>query len=248
MEILSSRLLAAFKHGFTTRLGGVSRPPYESLNLGGSVGDDPAHVAANWTRLRAATGLGFARVKQVHGCQVVRADRAHEPEEEADIVVTSSPGVAACVSVADCVPVLLADPRTGAVAAIHAGWRGTLARAAAVAVAALARDFGARPGDLLAAVGPSIGPCCYDVSADLAEQFRLEFGPTVAEARAVGSRLDLWLANELTLLGVGLERARVEVLRRCTSCETDLLFSHRRGEGKTGRQVGFIAPRSAGLS
>jgi hypothetical protein len=205
-------------------------------------------VAANWTRLRETTGLGFARVKQVHGCRVVRADGPHEPSEEADIVVTSTPGVGACVSVADCVPVLLADPRTGAVAAIHAGWRGTLARAAAVAVEALVRDFGARPGDLLAVVGPSIGPCCYDVSPDLAEQFRAELGPTVAEPRTVGSRLDLWLANELTLQHAGLERGQIEVLRRCTSCESDLLFSHRRGAGKTGRQVGFIAPGRTPLS
>lgn len=241
MRLLRSALLDAFPHGFTTRDGGVSPAPWDSLNLGGAVGDDPARVAENWRRLEGACGLAFARVRQVHGARVLRADAGTAPVEEADAVLTTSPGVAACVSVADCVPVLLADPATGAVAAVHAGWRGTIARIAAAAVDALAREAGAAPGRLLAAIGPSIGPCCYEVSPDLAARFRAEIGP-VATGGAP-PRLDLWEANRTVLVAAGVRPDRIEVLGRCTSCEREVFFSHRRDAGRTGRQMAFIAPQ-----
>lgn len=244
MRILQAALLAGFPHGFTTRAGGGSGPPWDTLNLGGAVGDDPARVAENWARLERATGLAFARVAQVHGARVVAARAPTAPVEEADGVVSSAPGVAACVSVADCVPVLLADPETGAVAAIHAGWRGTLARAAAEGVAALGREAGATPGRLLAAVGPSIGPCCYEVSPDLAARFAGALGAdVVAAAGRPAPRLDLWAANARALRDAGVPPERVETLGRCTACERDVFFSHRRDAGRTGRQVAFIAPR-----
>jgi YfiH family protein len=240
MEILTSALLAGFPHGFTTRAGGASRPPFDALNLGGAVGDDPAAVAENWARLREATGLGFARVRQVHGVRAVRAERAGDPLEEADAVVSMARGLAACVSVADCVPVLLADPESGAVAAVHAGWRGTIAGAAAEGVAALARAAGAPPGRLLAAIGPSIGPCCYEVSPDLADRFGRQISPDVV---LPGPHLDLWAANARVLAAAGIAQDRIDVLRRCTACEPGVFFSHRRDAGRTGRQVAYIAPR-----
>jgi YfiH family protein len=181
-------------------------------------------------------------VRQVHGARVVRLDGACEPGEEADAVVSATPGVAATVSVADCVPLLLADPGSGAVAAVHAGWRGTLARAAAEGVRALAREARAAPARLLAAIGPSIGPCCYEISADLADRFGEVFGEDVLR-RGERPHLDLWIANHRALLEAGLGPDRVEILGRCTSCERDLFFSHRRDGGRTGRQVGFAAPR-----
>jgi YfiH family protein len=243
MRILESPLLAPFPHGFTTRDGGVSAPPYDRLNLGGLVGDDPERVAENWRRLERATGLAFARVRQVHGARVVRADVAGPPAEEADAVLSARAGVAACVAVADCVPVLLADPDSGAVAAVHAGWRGTLARAAAEGVAALAREVGATPQRLLAAVGPSIGPCCYEVSDELAARFEAELGPA-ALAPGGRARLDLWRANVRVLALAGVDERRVDVLGRCTACEREVFFSHRRDAGRTGRQMAFIAPRA----
>ncbi len=243
MRILESPLLAGFPHGFTTREGGVSDAPWDTLNLGGLVGDDPLRVAENWRRLERATGLAFARVKQVHGARVVRAGGPTRPVEEADAVLSALEGVAACVSVADCVPVLLADPGSGIVAAVHAGWRGTLAGASAEAVAALCREIGTPPDRLLAAVGPSIGPCCYEVSHDLAARFGQEIG---AEVVAAGERprLDLWRANARVLTRAGVAPDRIEVLGRCTSCERDVFFSHRRDAGRTGRQTAFIAPRA----
>jgi YfiH family protein len=242
MDLLSSPLLAAFPHGFTTRRGGASTPPFASLNLGGAVGDEAEAVEANWRALRAATGLEFARVRQVHGDRVLVARAPSPPVEEADAVLSTTPGLAASVAVADCVPVLIGDPRSGGVVAVHAGWRGTLARVAARAVEALGREVGAHTCDLLAAIGPAIGPCCYEVSPDLAQVFRADLGARVAEPHAGGSRVDLWLANEIVLRQAGLCRERIEVLGRCTACEPGAFYSHRRERGRTGRQVGFIAP------
>lgn len=247
MEILRSRLLEAFPHGFTTRSGGVSPAPWDALNLGGAVGDDPERVARNWERLRSAVGLGFARARQVHGDRVIEATAPHDPLEDADAIATATGGVAACVSVADCVPVLLADPRSGAVAAVHAGWRGTLAGIASTAVAFMSERFGAQPGDVLAAVGASIGPCCYEVDPALASRFAAAFGPAVADERRARPRLDLWMANERALRAAGVRRERIEVLGKCTACDPDRFYSHRRDRGQTGRQVGFIAPPRSSL-
>jgi YfiH family protein len=239
---LTSALLRAFPHGFSTRQGGVSPAPWDSLNLGGAVGDEPARVAENWRRLEQATGLGFARVLQVHGARVVSAAAPSAPCEEADVVVSRTAGVAACVAVADCVPVLIADPASGAVAAVHAGWRGTVARAAAAAVDRLVEESGARPAGLLAAIGPSIGPCCYEVSPDLAVRFEDAFGPGVVDRARGAPRLDLWESNARALAAAGLRPERIDRLGRCTACDAGAFFSHRRDGGATGRQVAWIAP------
>jgi polyphenol oxidase len=245
MVLLSSALLAGFPHGFTTRHGGVSQAPWESLNLGAATGDDLGAVDGNWGRLRQETGLTFARVRQVHGCRVVRREdpvAQADQADEADAVITSRPGLAACVLTADCAPVLIGDPRTGAVAAVHAGWRGTLARAAARAVEALVRDFGVQPENLLAAIGPAIGPCCYEVSPDLAKRFVDEIGPSVSMVHPRAPRVDLWSANEVVLREAGVSPERIEIIDRCTACDAESFFSHRRDGPRTGRQVGFIAP------
>ena len=240
MELLTSSLLADVPHGFTTRAGGASAAPFDALNLGDLVGDDPAAVAENWRRLEAATGLRFARVRQVHGARVIAAAGPSAPRDEADAVVSGLPGVAACVSVADCVPVLLASPEGRAVAAVHAGWRGSEARAAAEGARALARAAGVGTGRLRAVVGPSIGPCCYEVSEDLAARFEAAFGAAVVRRGEGGPRLDLWAANLAALREAGVEQ--VEALGRCTACDPARFYSHRRDGGRTGRMVAFAAP------
>jgi YfiH family protein len=240
MELLRSHLLADFPHGFTTRTGGSSAAPFDTLNFGDLVEDAPEAVAENWRRLEQATGLGFARVRQVHGALVIAGAAPSAPCQEADGVVSASAGLAASVAIADCVPILLARADRSAVAAIHAGWRGTLARIAAEGVRSLA-GAGAGTGEApLAVIGPSIGPCCYEVSADLAARFAAAFGPRVIQVGPGRPRLDLWAANERALRDAGV--ARVAILRRCTACEPRFFFSHRREGGRTGRMVAFIAP------
>jgi len=130
------------------------------------------------------------------------------------------------------------------VAAVHAGWRGSLARVAAEAVRVLKEEAGVPPARLLACVGPSIGPCCYEVSAELGQRFSAELGPDLVHPGARSPRLDLWAANRKALLEAGLLADRVETLRRCTSCEAAVFFSHRRDGGRTGRQVAFVAARA----
>jgi len=242
MLILSSALLAGFPHGFTTRDGGASRDPFTGLNLSVATGDEERAVDENWDRLRQETGLAFARVRQVHGSAVLRREAPSLPLDEADAVVTIRSGLAACVLTADCVPILLGDPCTGAVAAVHAGWRGTIARAAARAVEALQREYGAHPENLLAAVGPAIGPCCYEVAAELAERFAAAIGPSTCMVHPRTPRVDLWTANEQVLREAGVPAERIEVIERCTACDAESFFSHRRDGARTGRQVGFIAP------
>lgn len=243
VAFIQSPLLAGFPHGFTTRQGGGSQAPFDSLNLGGGVGDDPARVATNWAIVERETGLSFARVRQVHGARAVRLEAASKPVVEADAVLSRTPGLAACVAVADCVPILLADPASGVVAAVHAGWRGTIAGVAREAVRALQAELGAAPSRLLATIGPAIGPCCYEVAPELAARFAAEIGPGVVRAGPTPA-LDLWAANAALLRAAGVPPDRIETLRRCTSCERELFFSHRRDVGRTGRQVAFIAPRA----
>jgi len=172
LPLLVSPLFEAdFVHGFTTRAGGVSAPPFDTLNLGGKWGDDPARVVENRRRLAGAVPGRCYVARQVHGPAIVRV-RAGEGAEaiarvEADGLVSDAVGVSLGVFVADCIPALIADPRTGAFASVHAGWRGTVAGVLPAAVRALATEFGARPGDLRIALGPAIGPCCFEVGEEV---------------------------------------------------------------------------------
>lgn len=267
---------AGLLHGFSTREGGVSEGPFASLNVSRTVGDDPAHVAENLARLARAAGLArgpaaFATASQVHGDRVLHARweagaaafdellPESEPRAEvsgerpapggpphADAVVSLAPGLAATVRVADCTPILLHDPKSGAVAAVHSGWRGTRLRIAARGARALAQAAGARPQDLVAAIGPCIGRCCYQVSADLAVLFREAFGPGAAGDPAEGKpHLDLRFCIEQALLEAGLLPGAIEQVDGCTSCDAGRFFSHRRDRGVSGRQLAFVAPRGS---
>jgi YfiH family protein len=248
---LRSRLLPV-PHGFCTREGGVSEGPFASLNLGFSVGDARAHVEENYRRLAAYAGAplqALHRVSQVHGDRVLQvqaraaAAAAESPpptEGEADGLWTEAPGEWVAVSTADCVPILLVDPEGLRVAAVHSGWRGTDARIAARAVDLLVAR-GARPGSLLAAVGPCIQACCYEVSAELGERFESGFGAEVVDRGQGRVHLDLGRAVRRTLEAAGLAPGHVDVLPDCTSCDARRFFSHRRDAGRTGRHLSFVA-------
>ncbi|HWT90254.1 MAG TPA: polyphenol oxidase family protein [Solirubrobacterales bacterium] len=217
--------LGSARAAFSTRLGGVSEPPFESLNLDLLTGDAEEAVVENQRRMAAALGLEreqlpFAR--QVHGTALVdhRVNSA-EGIVEADGHVVGEPGSAALVFVADCLPVALAGP--GGVAVVHAGWRGL----AGGILAAGAEAVGATS----AAIGPGIGPCCYEVGDEVLGAFA-DLGEGVAQGRM----LDLPEVARRRLAEAGVER--VESAGLCTSCEPELFFSHRRDEGRTGRQAG----------
>ncbi len=252
-RFLTSRLLsgAGVVHGFSLRAGGVSIGPYASLNLGGSVGDEPEAVSENHRRLRLAAGIEseVATAHQVHGDRVVDA-RGREvlapsgPQEEgADALLALDAGETVGVRVADCVPILLHDEELGISAAVHSGWRGTRLAVAARAVRALQHATGAEPGRMLAAIGPGIGRCCYEVSPQLAATFRSLFGPEAADDPALREKphLDLRYCIQSALLRAGLSFGRIEQVEGCTSCDSASFFSHRRDKGLTGRHLAFIS-------
>ncbi len=242
-ELLTSRRLPV-PHGFSTRLGGVSEGPYASLNLGPAVGDLPERVAENHRRLLAAAGLAegsLGTVTQVHGDRVWEIKSAPDPSlagVEGDALWTSTPGAAVGVRTADCVPVLLVDPVGKRVAAIHSGWKGTELEISARAVEALVRQ-GTRASDLLAAIGPSIRGCCYQVSAAVADRFRGRFDGAVRDAGGT-PHLDLAVAVRATLETAGLTSAHIDLLPECTSCASTQFFSHRRDRSLSGRQLSFV--------
>jgi YfiH family protein len=255
--LVSSRLeppaFPGFAHAFTTRLGGVSEPPFDALNLGGKWGDAPDSVAENRRRLRLAVGGGQLMVaRQVHGAAIARV-RAGDSAEAvarlaADGLCSDLPGVVLGMFVADCIPALLADPRTGAFAAVHAGWRGTVAGVLPAAVRALAAEFGARPGELRIALGPAIGPCCFEVGDEVAAAF----GALFPDARARGvvlpsprgtpekSHVDLKAANRLLLERAGVAPEAIDAGPECTHCDRARFFSFRRDGSSTGQQMGLI--------
>jgi YfiH family protein len=232
-------------HAFLTRLGGVSAPPFNTLNLGHTVGDDLAAVEENHQRAFAALRISREQVVspyQVHGAHVRPVGQAHTGtvQPATDGLLTTTPGVALLLRFADCVPLLLFDPVHRAVGLIHAGWKGTAAGVVPAAVAAFTHHIGSRPGDLWAGVGPAIGPCCYQVEPDMAEAIARAC-PDEADViqqrdgaqRDVGLYLDLPGAVRAQLKAAGI--GQVEMANLCTACHTKEWFSHRAEHGRTGR-------------
>lgn len=234
---------AGAAHGFSTRRGGVSPPPWDTLNLGGSRGDDPANVGENFRRFCAAVGAdpdALVKNQQVHGTRirpVTAADIMASPAEpgvvEADGLITDVPGVCLTIFSGDCIPILLFDPVRRCAAAAHAGWRGAAAGIAAEAVRAMTEDYGCRPENILAAIGPGIGPCCFETHADVPDGLRAGLG---AEAepfiRPTSGRegkfsVDLKGVNTRWLVRAGLSPSHVAVCPACTACDRGDFWSHR---------------------
>jgi YfiH family protein len=236
-------------HGFLGREGGVSRGPFATLNLSYWVGDNSRFVDVNWQRARMLMprGVRFAQLNQVHGKAIHTVVPSYfgDPRPAGDGLVTTAAGLVLCVFTADCVPVLLADDQRGVIGALHAGWRGTLAGVPAAGVRAMVRQ-GARPAVIRAALGPAIGPCCYEVEAALAEQFARRIPSARAHTRA-GVRpdkayLDLRGIVADQLVAAGLERGAIQSVGPCTRCTSERYFSRRAAGGSpTGLQLSFIA-------
>jgi YfiH family protein len=220
---------------FSTRIGGVSRGPFESLNLGWLTEDDPEHVVMNWRVVCTLVGVDHGELafnRQVHGADV-REARTGDRGRPGDGLWSERSGLAMLATTADCLPVALVRVRgeRPALALLHAGRLGLLAGVLEAGVAALGG------GRLAAAIGPGIGPCCYEVGADIAAAYVDRFGEDVVRGR----HLDLWTSAERALREAGV--ADVERLDLCTSCHPELFFSHRRDGGRTGRQgvIGYVA-------
>lgn len=235
-------------HAVFTRQGGLSPDPWNSLNLGGTVGDERERVLEN--RYRAFRALGrepgsMFDVWQVHSADVVIAKAPHfsqPPEFKADAILTDQPGVTLFMRFADCVPILLHDPAKGVVGIVHAGWQGTVKKILKETIRVMQVAYDSNPADILAAIGPSIGPDHYEIGPDVIERVRASFnGDSQALLQTHAGRIhfDLWAANRLTLEQAGV--GQVEVAELCTACHPVDWYSHRAQHGKTGRFGALIA-------
>jgi len=243
-DIFSDSLL----QGVFTRRGGVSSAPWHSLNLGGSVGDDPAHVAENRIHVFNSMGRSPASIHDVwlvHGTDIVYADAPRpltEPAVKADILLTNNPEVSLFMRFGDCVPIMLHDPKKNVIGMAHAGWMGTVRGVVKAALQGMQSHYGCNPKDIVAGIGPSIGVDHYEVGADVVSQFQEKY-PTdvdrVLQTRNGSVYLDLWTANVIQLHSAGVEQ--IQVSEVCTACHLDDWFSHRAEKGKTGRFGALMA-------
>jgi len=279
LRILQASTLAKIPwlvHGFSTRPGGVSELQGEKvLNLGFAEWDSKENVLENRRRFQSALGadgLTLVTLRQIHS-DVVRL--LHAPLAEpcrGDASATNRASLLLAVQTADCVPILLVDPKKRAVAAVHAGWRGTLQRIVTKTIGTMHMQFGTKPADLLAAIGPSIGGCCYEVGTEVAVEFKSQFpnasdwfdelrtgdepnplqwlnmSPPGHQPPPKKVLLDLRKANCAQLLVAGLRPQNIIVSDLCTACRRDLLFSYRKEGAKTGRLMSVIGIKGSSLS
>lgn len=224
----------------STRHGGVSPAPYHSLNLGKSTADDPANVVENRRRFCASLGFQPAQIawsKQVHGDQI-RLITEPGGAEGFDALVTNVPGILLAVSVADCTPILVYDARQQAMAAIHAGWRGTVAEIVAKTLIFMQKAFGTSGEDCFAYIGACIDECSFEVGDEVAVAFTEPFKRF--DAQAGKFFVDLKKANAAQLLAFGIPEAQIEISPYCTMRHSTDFFSHRKDKGLTGRGLGVI--------
>jgi len=272
LELVPFKKCPWLVHGFSTRTGGASihTSGERVLNLGFTEWDTRQAVQKNREAFQSAVGaeeLKLVLLKQFHSA-LIRFFRASPAEpSKGDASLANAPGLLLAVQTADCVPILLVDPKRRAVAAIHAGWRGTLARIAEKAVGQMRMRFGSKPADILAAVGPAIGGCCYEVGTELVTKFTSQFAgaeewfdelrtgdepnplqwlnmmPPGHQPPPKNVRLDLRKANRAQLLAAGLADRNIYISDLCTACHTDLLFSYRKEADRSGRLMSVIGIR-----
>lgn len=248
------RAAGGVAHGFSTRLGGVSEGIYASLNLGSTRGDEPERVRENYRRFCAAIGAdvsGVIMTNQVHGTVIRtvglgdRTANLYDREEyECDGLITNVPGLALTVFSADCIPVLLYDPVQKVIAAVHAGWRGTAGDIAGKAARQMCSDYGCRPGDILAAIGPGISQCCFETHADVPEAMTAALGdlakPHIISLENGKFKVGLKEINAALLERAGLEPGHIEIAGDCTACLPEKYWSHRVTQGERGSQAAML--------
>jgi YfiH family protein len=238
-------------HFVSTRLGGHSSPPYDSLNLSFNVGDDPEKVLKNRKLLAGTLGVSLTNLttaKQIHNGHVKIVSEAlrgkgsidyKEAINGTDAMVTNVPNICLMILLADCVPILFYDPSKGVIGVAHAGWKGTLRCVAQNTLKVLREHFGCSPQDIVVGVGPSIGPCCYQVSQGVISEVEHVFGTKqgcIGNESADGKGyLDLWTVNRKQLLQAGIPEKNIEMAKICTCDHPDMFYSYRHEQGKTGR-------------
>lgn len=258
IEYLQSHLLSNcdfLEHAFCTRRGGASQDDYKSLNVSFREGDEEFRVLSNWDFLATAFAIPveqFLVVNQVHG-DAIFTIKAHgnyfstRDELNYDAIVTSRADLAICIKTADCVPVFLVDKVKKVIAVVHAGWKGTALEISAKVIRLMQKQYGCLPQDILAAIGPSIGKCCYEVDQVTADTFCQQNNSELFLQRGPKKNkwmLDLPEANRRQILDAGVPKNNIEAAGYCTTCNQDMFFSHRGSGGITGRQVNFMMIKS----
>lgn len=243
-------------HGLTGRLGGVSKKPYDSLNMALHVGDDPQAVWQNRQRFLHALGLkpeNMVTPEQVHGDAVMRVGAAEagrgardyaDAIAATDALITDEPGLPLVLCFADCTPILFLDPEHRAIGIAHGGWKGTMNKIAQKTAQAMQREFGTNPDELLVGIGPAIGPCCYEVGENVADEFRQAFPAhedKIVLAEDGKPHLNLWQANRLQLMDIGVRSENIEMADTCTACKHQWFYSYRADGGTTGRMAAVLA-------
>ncbi len=244
------------RHGFSTRLGGVSEGCLSSMNLSFTRGDDPEKVRENFRRMGMVIGFetkDLVLSDQTHTTNVrlvTEADRGKGFDRERDYtdvdgLITDTPGLMLVTIYADCVPLYFVDPVHKAIGLSHSGWKGTVHRMGKVTLERMKEAFGTRPEDVQAAIGPSICQDCYEVSEDVAQAFMDEFADPMDEQLVYGKdngkyQLNLWRANERILLEAGIRPEHLSITNICTCCNHELLFSHRASHGQRGNLAAFL--------
>ncbi len=243
-------------HGISTRFGGVSKPPFASLNMALHTGDSPASVWENRRRFANVLQVDATRIvspRQVHGDTiriVTAADagmgaRCYDASLWAcDALLTKEPTIPLVLCFADCVPLLFYDPVQHIAAVAHAGWKATIANIGQKTVFRMCEAFGSRPQDILAAIGPAIGACCFEVGEEVKDQFDASFiGKSKLFVSALNEKftIDLWAANRLQLEKAGVLSEHIDSADICTKCNDDLFYSYRKQHGNTGRFAAWIA-------
>jgi polyphenol oxidase len=237
---------------FTTRLGGASVGEAATMNMSFARKDKPDSIRENYRRICAAAGFtpdGLAISRQLHGeyvhkvmdAEIGRGIFDDFENVEADGLMSRRRGVALVKHTADCVPVYILDTKTPAIALAHAGWRGTLEGIAGVALRRMGEVYGTKPADCMAAIGPSIGPCCFEVGQDVAQAFTSRFpGFGIVDTAGYRPHVDLWRCNALQLLGAGVPNENIAISGLCTACDTAMFYSHRKEKGKTGAMAALM--------
>ncbi|MCX6054577.1 MAG: peptidoglycan editing factor PgeF [Chloroflexi bacterium] len=243
-----SLIFKDFPHGFFTRNGGVSGTPWNSLNIGGTVGDDPLNVIENRARIFKSIDRKITSifdVWQVHGTTTICTNRPRPLDaqhQKADAIFTNNPDVTLFMRFADCVPIFIIEPEKKIVGIIHAGWKGTVDNIVRNAIQSIKRVYDIKTDQLIAGIGPSIGPDHYEIGNEIQEYVKVAFGAYSKEIiKNIDGKifLDLWSSNEFLLREQGIQN--IEKAKICTACNTDTWYSHRAEKGKTGRFGAFIA-------